>query len=159
MVCVSLTSFKILWNGEPTAAFKAPRGLRQGDPLSPYLFVLYLERLGHMIYGKVNKGFWKPITLSRGGPSFSHLCFADNLILLAKADSSQALIIRDTLTAFCSEAEQKISFTKSSLLVSCNVNPSFACTISNILQIPLAIDLGKYLGVPSIQKRVTKETY
>lgn len=47
--CISTTSLSVLWNGERTNAFSPSRGLCQGDPLSPYLFVLYLERLSSKI--------------------------------------------------------------------------------------------------------------
>lgn len=57
MLCVPSTSFRVLWNGKVTEEFKATQGLKQGDPLSPYLFVLCLERLGHLIEEKVGLGY------------------------------------------------------------------------------------------------------
>lgn len=68
MECVSGPNMCILWNGEKTEPFKPARGLRQGDPLSPYLFVLCMERLCHLIDAAVEDKKWKPIRLSRGGP-------------------------------------------------------------------------------------------
>lgn len=85
MECVSGPSMSILWNGEKTESFKPARGLGQGDPLSPYLFVLCMERLCHLIDEAVENGRWKPIRLSRGGPQLSYICFADDLILFAEA--------------------------------------------------------------------------
>lgn len=65
MLCVTFASFRILWNGETTKEFKPTRGLRQRDFLSPYLFVLYHEKLGHLIEEKVMLGLWKSISLNR----------------------------------------------------------------------------------------------
>lgn len=53
MKCVEGPSMRLLWNGEKTDAFKPLRGLRQGDPLSPYLFVLCIERLCHLIESSI----------------------------------------------------------------------------------------------------------
>lgn len=75
----------VLWNGEKTEAFTPSRGLRQGDPLSPYLFVLCLKRLGHLIEEAVDTKEWKSIRLSQGSSQLSHICFADDLILFAEA--------------------------------------------------------------------------
>ena len=47
--CVTTARLSVLWNGEPTTQFKPSRGVRQGDPLSSYQFVLCLERLEHAI--------------------------------------------------------------------------------------------------------------
>ena len=47
--CMSSTSMNILWNGEATSQFFPTRGIRQRDPISPYLFVICLERLSHLI--------------------------------------------------------------------------------------------------------------
>ena len=56
MSCVTSTAFQVLWNGEATTEFLPSRGLRQGDPLSPYLFVLGMERLSHIIQSKIVEG-------------------------------------------------------------------------------------------------------
>ncbi|KAG7537202.1 Reverse transcriptase domain [Arabidopsis suecica] len=106
MRCVTGPSMNLLWNGEKTDAFKPARGLRQGDPLSPYLFVLCLERLCHLIDRAVGSKEWKPITLSRGGPQLSHICFADDLILFAEASVSQIKVIRKILERFCVASEE-----------------------------------------------------
>lgn len=60
LYCLSSASLSINWNGSPTNPFRSSRGVRQGDPISPYLFVLCLERLGHKIKDVVAAGAWRP---------------------------------------------------------------------------------------------------
>ncbi|KAE8661412.1 hypothetical protein F3Y22_tig00113725pilonHSYRG00162 [Hibiscus syriacus] len=67
MNCISSTTIQINWNGGLTEPFKPSRGIRQGDPLSPYLFVICIERLAQEIKLAVEKGNWKPIKLSKNG--------------------------------------------------------------------------------------------
>lgn len=85
MFCVRNASTKILWNGEQQEAFPHSCGLRQGDPLSPYLFVLCVERLSYLINEALDARIWQPILPCRGGPKLSHIFFADDLILMGKA--------------------------------------------------------------------------
>ena len=70
MRCVTASSLSILWNGDRLNSFTPSRGLRQGDPISPYLFVLCMERLSCSINQQVDKGVWKPVAVSRGVQEF-----------------------------------------------------------------------------------------
>ncbi|KAL9419176.1 hypothetical protein AB3S75_037018 [Citrus x aurantiifolia] len=72
MECVTSARMSILWNGEATAEFVPRRGIRQGDPLSPYIFVLCIERLSHGITQAVRDGSWKPIRLAKHGTPLTH---------------------------------------------------------------------------------------
>ena len=95
MECISSTSVQILWNGEPTDVFSPSRGIHQGDPLPPYIFVLCVERLAHGIEMEVQTSKWKPIKLGRRGVPISHLFFADDLLLLAHASMDQVRAVKD----------------------------------------------------------------
>ncbi|XP_019164608.1 PREDICTED: uncharacterized protein LOC109160818 [Ipomoea nil] len=84
------SNISILWNGERLPPFSPGRGLRQGDPLAPYLFNLIMERLSLEIQNEVSLGRWKPISVARGGIDVSHLFFADDLMLFGEASEHQA---------------------------------------------------------------------
>ncbi|OMP01704.1 reverse transcriptase [Corchorus capsularis] len=158
MLCVESSSLAVLWNGEKLDSFRPQRGLRQGDPLSPYLFVLCMERLGHLIDREVQSGAWKPIKAGRNCPGISHLFFADDLFLFSRAGEAQANKIKEVLDEFCAASGAKISFEKSKIFVSPKAHGS-ASRMSSLLGIPSTNDLGKYLGVPIIHGRVTKATF
>ena len=159
MQCVSGPSMNLLWNGGKTEAFKPLRGLRQGDPLSPYLFVLCMERLCHMINRSILDKKWKPISICRGGPKLSHICFADDLILFAEASVSQIRIIQTVLETFCRASGQKVNLEKSKIYFSNNVSRDLEKLIGDESGIKSTRDLGKYLGVPVLQKRINKDTF
>nr|KYP61992.1 Retrovirus-related Pol polyprotein LINE-1 [Cajanus cajan] len=59
------TSLSILWNGSKLDPFTPSRGLRQGDPLAPYLFLLCMEKLGLLIHQQIRDGNWIPVTISK----------------------------------------------------------------------------------------------
>lgn len=159
MQCVSGPSMTLLWNGEQTQPFKPLRGLRQGDPISPYLFVLCMERLCHLIEAAVEDKKWKPIKLSQGGPSLSHICFADDLILFAEPSVAQIRVIRSVLERFCRASGQKVSLEKSKIFFSNNVSRELEQRISEESGIQSTRDLGKYLEMSILHKRINKETF
>lgn len=159
MSCVSTASYQIIVNGELSNSVSGSRGIRQGDPLSPYLFVLCMEKLSHSIQTAVEMGHWKPIQSSHSGPHSSHLFFADDLILFSEASSTQATVMKGVMNLFCSLSGQSVSFEKSMVYCSPNVRSSLAKNISRICGSPLTADLGVYLGMPLIHSRVSASTY
>lgn len=102
MYCVSTASMQILWNGAISKTFKPTRGVRQGDPLSPYLFVLGMERLGYLIEKAADQKRWEPLMLARNGPRVSHLFFADDLVLFCRADDKGVQCVKSILVGFVS---------------------------------------------------------
>lgn len=82
--CIETTSQRVLWNESPSS-FTPSRGIRQGDPLSPYIFVLCLERLSQLISNEVVAGLWKAFKFGRTSINVSHLCFTDDMLLFAEA--------------------------------------------------------------------------
>lgn len=70
--------------------------------MSPYLFVLCMEHLCHLIEEAVEERKWKPIKITRRGPKLTHICFSIDLILFAEASVSQIRVIRGVLERFCS---------------------------------------------------------
>lgn len=159
MACVETSRLSILWEGEQTEYFKPGRGIRQGDPISPYLFVLCMERLSHIIQAEVANGNWKGVKVSRKGPVLSHLFFADDMVLFSEADERQVDIVKKSLDRFCAYSGQKVSLIKSHIYFSNNVNDFIADQLESRAGIPRTKDLGRYLGVPSIHGRVSDTTF
>lgn len=77
-----------------------------------------MEILGFLISGKCEEKLWDPVKALRSGPIFSHLFFADNLVLFTKADMKNYRNIRETLNPFCDPLDQKVSLIKSKVYFS-----------------------------------------
>lgn len=159
MSCVTSVKSAILWNGEALEDFTPERGLRQGDPLSPYLFVLCMERLSALITNKVEEGSWKGIKVSRNVCPISHLFFADDLILFGQTNVNTCKAMMEVLKDFCDMSGQTINLSKFKLFVYPNMPRRRSRKLSEISGILLTADLGKYLGVPLLHTRVSKQHF
>ena len=111
--CITTASMSLLWNGGQINYFGPIWGIMQGDPISPYIFVMCIERLSHLINLAVNHKLWHHNKVAGVGPPFSHLLFADHIILFAKASDDQVRVIKGILDLFCNSSGQKISNNKS----------------------------------------------
>ena len=76
----------LVLNGEPRGSIHPERGLHQGDPLSPYLFLICAEGLLAKLKEAELEGKIAGVAISRGGPKITNLCFADDSLLLCRAN-------------------------------------------------------------------------
>ena len=148
MSCISGSFISFLLNGGKLDPFLPSRGIRQGNLLSPYLFILCMKVLVFLIADQCSSHRWDPLRSSQSGPSFSHLFFADDLVLFAKADLKSCHSIWDTLDTFCELSGQKVNMTKSKVFYSPNVSDESRESLCNVLGFRSTPNLGKYLGFP-----------
>ena len=117
--CLSIVRFSILINGSPCGFFGNSRGLRQGDPLSPLLFVLVMEALGRMLDKAVHEGPLSGFSVGNSeGKSLavSHLLFVDDTLIFCDADPNQILILHMILIWFVAVLGLKINLGQSELV-------------------------------------------
>ena len=116
--CISTASFSVLINGSPAGFFLSSRGLRQGDPLSPYLFVIGMEALSCLINWAIEGNYLSGsrIVDGRGEDlSISDLLYADDTLLFCEADIDQLKFISWILMWFEAMSGLKINLFKSEI--------------------------------------------
>ncbi|XP_061363416.1 uncharacterized protein LOC133307012 [Gastrolobium bilobum] len=150
---------EVLWNGARTTSFQSHREIRQGDPLSSYLFVLCMEKLTHLIMDEVEVKNWQPIRTGRSGPPISHLMFADDIILFAEASLSQLNCIAHCLEKFSKMSGQCVSIGKSCIYFSKNTPEEAVKSITEISGFKNINNLGCYLGAMMRHGRINKNHY
>ena len=109
MSCVKTVSYSIMVNGEPTRMIHPKRGLRQGDPLSHFLFLLCTEGLHALIKNSARNGEIKGFSLCKRGPKLTHLFFADNNLLFCRSTVEDCTIVLKLLCEYESWSGKKIN--------------------------------------------------
>jgi len=139
---------------------KPTRGIRQGDPLSPYVFILCMEVLS----SKLGAASHRPksgvgIKLCPNTDRIPCMLFADDCLLFCKADSTNCWAVKNILDHFCQLSGQLVNYQKSLLTFSKNATASHRQLVAGIFNITHSHSLGKYLGCPVIQQRPTSSTF
>jgi hypothetical protein len=147
---LNLTSsafFSILVNGVPSHPFLASRGIRQGDPLSPFLFVLMAEGLGRYIKSAVLEGALKGLPLHNIRPTPSHNQFIDDTLLMNSPTACKSLKLNSILSDFIEASGMTLNLDKSKIFFF-NTPVAIQIHISKILGIPRSSLPSNYLDIP-----------
>ena len=112
MACVTTVSFEILINGGKSDQFKPSRGVRQGGPLLPYLFILAQEVLSRLLNREFHLKKISGVKASLNGPAITHVMYADDIVLFSKAIRMEAKAINECLDMYCKWSSQCINRSK-----------------------------------------------
>lgn len=138
-------NFSILINGEPTPPFNEARGLRQGDPMSPFLFSISMEYLSRLLKDLKDKQFKHHPKCSK--LNITHLCFADDLLLFTRGEVNSVRLLHEKFYIFSAASGLQPSLSKSAIYCG-----GVKDTEMQALQSILGYSTGKlpfhYLGVP-----------
>ena len=122
MLCVSTVRYNILVNGIEVGPIILKQGLRQGDPLSPYLFILCAEGLPSLIKRAESGGLLHGCRVSRTRPSASHLLFADDILFFFRASEIECNVMKKLLLQYEEASGKGVNFTKYGIMFSSNVD-------------------------------------
>ncbi|XP_076932415.1 uncharacterized protein LOC143597936 [Bidens hawaiensis] len=135
-----------LVNGSPTREFNCYRGLRHGDPLSPFLFIIAMEALTGIMKRAVEEGKFRVLTCGNNGPLLSHLIYADDVIFIGAWERQNVLNLRRILRCFFMVSGLKVNLAKCRLF-GVRVTPNEKQQLANCLGCQAGDFPFKYLGL------------
>lgn len=141
MACVTTVTYSILINDQHFGVVKPSKSIRQGDPLSPFLFVLCTEGLSFMLnkaeaYGHIT------------GPTIHHLLFANDSLFICKALANEIKALMEILRLYGEATAQFINLSKSSMTFGSRIEEEVKSSLQSITGILNVGGAGTYLGLP-----------
>lgn len=147
--CILLVSYSILLNGNVVGFFKSKCGLKQGDLLSPYLFLLCTEGLSTILRKRVADCALQRVKVSKHGPEILHLFLAYDSLLFFKTTIEDCDTILECLKVYENASTQKVNLFNSGVLFNPNSQLNVKEGIQNKLHIRIATIYDKHLGLPT----------
>jgi hypothetical protein len=145
--CVLAGELSILVNGSPTPEINIQRGLKQGDPLAPFLFLLVVKGFSGVVRKAVDLDIFKGFSVGRNPVVISHLQYADDTLCIGEASVSNIWALKAILRGFEMASGLKVNFWKSGLM-GVNVSSVFMGMASTFLNCKQGVLPFKYLGLP-----------
>lgn len=151
--CISTPMFLVKVNGQLEGFLKEKKGLRQGDPSSPYLFIVCMEVLSQLLHKATTKGkiYVHPKCAKL---KLSHLSFVDDLLLFYNASLSSLQGINYVMTEFQQLSGLGVNYNKSELYCS-GISDELKCQLPAIIGVKLGYLSVRYLGVPLFSGKLT----
>jgi hypothetical protein len=148
--CISNSRFSVIINGNHHGKFKGQRGIRQGCPLSPYLFVTAINELAVELQEELLNKNIQGVSLGPNCPPIYSLMFADDLLVCGQANQREAATIWNTINTFCKRSGQIPNWSKSSILFSKHVNEAQKTLIKQSFMVEEMNKQSIHLGHPLI---------
>lgn len=150
MECIRSVSYSIFFKGEPKGNIKPTRGIRQGDRLSSYLFLLCLKGLNGLIPKVVTNGCIPGFSLCKNGSKVSHLFFVNDSLLFCRTSMSDIRTIQEILNQSELASGQQINRQKTNLFFRKFVSTASKDAIKEFLGVLEIIENEKYLGLLAV---------
>lgn len=115
--CLNSSRTSVLINSSPTCGFQISKGVRQVDPLSPFLFIISMEGLNVALEAAKEKGIFKGIQIPNHGPILTHLLYADDALFVGEWSKSNLKHLAKILKRFNASSGLKVNFNKSKVFV------------------------------------------
>ncbi|XP_027148760.1 uncharacterized protein LOC113749274 [Coffea eugenioides] len=157
--CISSVSYSFNINGEKRGLVRPYRGLRQGDPLSPYLFLLVSEGLSRLLNTAMREHRISGLKIAPASPALSHLLFADDTLIFCRATKEEAGRVRQLLEIYGKASGQYINIEKSSVFFSKNTEASCIGEVLDELGGMKHVRQSKYLGLPILIGRSKAQVF
>lgn len=151
--CVCSAIFSLGFNGSSYGYFRGSRGLRQGDPLSPYLFVLAMNCLSNSLNKAAKEGKFNYHSKCKR-TELTHLSFADDLLIFSDGSPRSVNNILEVLRDFEARSGLGISMEKTSLYAA-GLKPHELAQLTAATGLSLGVLPVRYLGVPLCTKKLT----
>ena len=148
MECIRSVSYSFLVNGSAQGKVVPSRGIRQGDPLSPYLFILCTEVLSGLCSRAMQNGNLAGIQVARRCPPVNHLLFADDTMFFTKTSVACCEALKRVLSLYEGASGQCINLGKSAITFSAKTPSEVKTRVKDFLNIHSEGGAGKYLGLP-----------
>ncbi|XP_074278676.1 uncharacterized protein LOC141602272 [Silene latifolia] len=150
MRCVRTVTYGVLVNGVPSRVVVPECGLRQGDPISPYLFILCAEVLSSLLRRECERGGIHGIRVAPQAPVVSHLFFADDSIIFVKANVREAKCVMGILQMYEKASGQLVSKEKTTVSFSKGTEERRRLAVEAVLGVRVVAEHDRYLGLPTV---------
>ncbi|KAA3471337.1 reverse transcriptase [Gossypium australe] len=153
MRCINSVTYTIVLNGRNGEEFRPQRGLRQGDPPSPYLFLICAEGFSLLIAMARREGRLVGTKVGRGNVLVSHLFFVDDRVLFGEASIEGANKKKNVIKDYEKVSGQLVNIDKLMIYFSKNVNSETQEQAGGILGVRISNNPEKYLGLSTMGAR------